>query len=254
MVVRSGQASILMDNGAGALAPPLASPSTYVEDLHASSCPPAQRFAWDLLEDRRVGGAMGFFSRNLGGQFRDYENVPLVTAPTAGADSGRVMTWLRCFSCAMFPKPEGNKSPLDDANVIGGRFGAALAVAVIDGAEKLIVGSPTRGNGEVAVIDESTFRRWDVDLSFNFDGMTTGTRECQCVLGNDGNGDCRPWDETRAACTRAPMSSGTSLGSRCRGPSSIRHKVASIASSPWVCPEKTATQDNFTYFALHRQC
>jgi hypothetical protein len=126
-IVSAGQASLVLDDDLGHLASPKDSPSTYVENLRSSHCPPEQRFAWDLLPNRGLGGAITYFSRNLGDSFGRYENVPLLSAPTAGAVSGRAMVWLRCFSCAIFPKPDG----ID--NVQGGQFGAASAVGVFEG-------------------------------------------------------------------------------------------------------------------------
>jgi hypothetical protein len=189
-VVGAGQASLLLDDGLGQLAPPSDSPSTYVEDVRSLHCPPEQRFAWDLLPNRRLGGAITFFSRNLGDTFGRYENVPLLSAPTAGAGSGRAMVWLRCYSCAIFPKPDGN------GNIQGGHFAAATAVGVFEEQdEKLFIGSPARDDGEVAVILESDFRRWDVDYWHEFWGMYEGIRECQCDGLDDPNGDCRAFDE-----------------------------------------------------------
>jgi hypothetical protein len=72
-----------MWNDAARLAPPISSPSTYVEDTHSDACEDDQRFAWDLLADRNLGGALSFFSRNLGDRYSKYENVPLIAAPTA---------------------------------------------------------------------------------------------------------------------------------------------------------------------------
>jgi hypothetical protein len=159
-VVEAGQASLLIDDGNG-LTPPHNGPSTYVERLKSNAClDDDQRFAWDLLPGRRLGHSMTFFSRNLGESFSRYENVPLVAAPTAGADSGRVMVWLRCMSCAIFPKPDG----ID--NVVGGQFGSSMAVGIFAGDdEKLIVGSPALGDGEVAVISQHSFAA----------GITSGT-------------------------------------------------------------------------------
>jgi hypothetical protein len=189
-IVGAGQASLLLDDGLGHIAPPSASPSTYVEDVRASHCAPEQRFAWDLLPNRGLGAAMAYFSRNLGSSFDAHENVPLLSAPTAGADSGRVMLWLRCFSCAIFPKPDGEN------NVQGGRFATSLAVGVFEGqVERLFIGSPAFDDGEVAIIDESNFRHWDTQYHLDFWGMTNGTRECQCELVGDDNGDCQPFDE-----------------------------------------------------------
>jgi hypothetical protein len=189
-IVGAGQASLLLDDDLGHLAPPSNSPSTYVEDLRSPRCALEQRFAWDLLPNRALGSAATYFTRNLGDTYARYENVPLLSAPTAGAVSGRVMAWLRCYSCAIFPKPDG----VD--NVKGGHFGAATTVGVFEGQiEKLFIGSPARGNGEVAVLSEQDFRRWDVHYSHNFWGMDNGTRECQCAIEFDPNDDCRPFDE-----------------------------------------------------------
>lgn len=106
------------------------------------------------------------------------------------------MLWLRCYSCAIFPKPEGSEFNDPADSVKGGRFGAAMTVAVFDGpTEKLIVGAPTYGSGKVGVIDESAVRRWDVDYFWDFDAMWSGDREYQCLFTNSGAEDCRAWDE-----------------------------------------------------------
>lgn len=97
-VNNSGQVSILLDNKnegglpAQAIGTPENSPRTIVEKLHSPACTKNHRFAWDLQPERRLGAAMSFASLSLGADFGAYENMLLIAAPTAGANSGRVMT------------------------------------------------------------------------------------------------------------------------------------------------------------------
>ena len=136
---------------------------------------------------------MTFYSRRRGGGFEEYENIPIVAAPKAGASSGRLMAWSRCHSCALFPKPDGL------TNIKGGSFGTSMVVAVSsDDTELLVVGSPTLGDGQVALIPAQAYRRWD-GVILDVDGMTTGVRECQCNFDDNVgplNGLCIPWDGT----------------------------------------------------------
>ncbi len=193
-VPQAGQASLLIGDGMSGLTPPSTSPSTYVEEKHAAVCEASQRFAWDRLPNRQLGAAFTFFSRHLGGSFAEYHNTPILAAPTAGAQSGRAVVWQGCYSCALFPKPDGLE------NLQGGRFGSSMAVGVSgQSTERLFIGSPGLGDGQVAVTSEQAYRRWDPSLvpqaaDANLEGMLGGVRECQCALEGPGNIDCNPWE------------------------------------------------------------
>lgn len=188
----SGQASlVLSDSSPGAFAellPPLT--STYAEGLQSPGCSSGHAYAWDLQEERSLGAAMTFLSLDLGGSFSEYRNVPLLAAPTAGSESGRVMVWDECSSCAFFPRPDGVTSEL------GGRFGTSLGVGIVSpDQEVLFVGSPTLGDGQVSVIGSEALLRWSVELG----GLSDGERECPCEFDmNQGNSSCIPWDATLA--------------------------------------------------------
>lgn len=191
-VVDSGQASLVLSSispGAFAeLLPPAT--ATYVEGVQSSGCNPSHAYAWDLQAGRRLGSAMTFLSLELGGPFSEYRNVPLLAAPTAGADSGRVMVWDQCTSCAFFPRPDGVTTEL------GGHFGASLGVGIVGADEEvLFVGSPALGDGQVSVVGSDALLRWSVELG----GLSDGERECPCKFdANLGNSPCIPWDTTLA--------------------------------------------------------
>ena len=193
-VVRSGQVSVLIDSGADGLAVPSNSPRTLVEDVHSSACGAGQRFAWQLLPDRQLGGALTFFTRNAGGEFGAQQNVPLASAPKAGANSGRAMIYMSCLSCAIFPKQDGQ------TNRKAGTFGASMAVGFFaQGTEGLAIGAPLLdGSGRVAIIGEQSFRAWDYLIGIHgHDRMLEGERECQCgTEGELANHPCTAWDET----------------------------------------------------------
>ena len=191
---RSGQISILLSslNDAGlpaeVLVRPTEVPHTIVEDLHASACEDDQQFAWDRLPGRQLGASLSFFHREVFDGAGKYEHALLAAAPRAGSDSGRVMGYLRCRSCALFPKPNGETA------VIAGQFGAAIGVGFFaPGQERLVVGAPRLGGGAVAIIEE--FARWDAP---SVAGTVDGTRECQCGWSDNYpyNVDCAGWAET----------------------------------------------------------
>jgi hypothetical protein len=204
-VARTGQISILVDDGEQGLIPMNSAPATIIEDWHADACPAEQAFAWDRLEHRRLGGALAFYNREGGSDFEVHRNELMAAAPTAGQQSGRVMNYVGCHSCALFPRPEGDTGT--DSNLVGGRFGAALAVGFFGpvdaahpmGVEALVVGAPDlEGSGRAFVLDEAVFRTWNYPSgsSMNAGGLT-GDRECQCnQFGLSGNSGCLPFTAT----------------------------------------------------------
>lgn len=191
-VAQSGQLSILIDNGSDAGVPglvlsrPVHSPHTIAEDHHSSACEQGQAFALDLLPGRKIGGSLSFFHREL---VSGTETGVLASAPTAGANSGRVMTYWGCRSCSILPKEDGMLS------LMGGEFGTAMAVGYFTSdEEQLAVGAPRLGGGgRVAILHD--FRRWD---TYAWEGGLEGERQCQCewVVSYPYNNDCAPWDET----------------------------------------------------------
>lgn len=192
-VIDSGQVSILADQHLGtapgdSLGVPQVAPATIVEDVHDPSCPDAHMFAWDLLPDRKLGSSFSFWTTV--GRFSTAGGL-VVSAATAGAESGRVMLYDRCRSCALFPKPDGGQ------NLMGGHFGTALAIGVMaegpagEAEERLAIGAPLLGSGKVGILDVEQYLRWTQGMDVNY--LTTeGTRECQCV--ND-NSSCAAWSE-----------------------------------------------------------
>ncbi|MFV8752214.1 hypothetical protein ACNOYE_16825 [Nannocystaceae bacterium ST9] len=189
--VRAGQVSVLLDDGVDGLAVPDATPATLVEDLHSNVCDAGQRFAWELSDDRKLGGAFAFFNYEYLDPFVLHQNFPLVSAPQAGAASGRIISTLGCLSCAIFPKPDGFE------RVTGGQFGTAMAVGFfVEGREFLAIGAPTlAGDGKVAVLSEAAFRAWS-QPGPSTEGMLEGNRECPCGFAQSGNVMCKPWSTT----------------------------------------------------------
>lgn len=170
------------------LARPGTAPHTIVEDGHSDACEQGQAFALDLLPDRKLGGAFSFATYTFNMQNDWTANDILAGAPIAGANSGRVLTYRGCLSCAILPKSDGVDS------LTGGEFGTSVAVGYFaPGAEQLAVGAPGLGGGKVAVVGD--FVRWN---SFSADGMLSGERQCQCDWGGywPYNENCAPWDAT----------------------------------------------------------
>lgn len=202
---QTGQLSILVDDGIHGLKAPSEDPATIVEDWHAPECSDGQEFAWDLLEGRRLGAALTFYNREAGDDYEAHRSSAMAAAPTAGQQSGRVMNYVGCHSCAIFPRPGGGTG--SNANVIGSRFGAAIAVGFFGapdvthpmGVEALVVGAPDlEGTGRVFILAESVFRAWNhpSPSSMNAGGLT-GDRECQCLdVGGGGNSNCLPFTTT----------------------------------------------------------
>jgi hypothetical protein len=194
--VGSGQLSVLIDGGSAGgvpglvLSKPVNSPATIAEDHHSGACEDGQAFALDLLPQRKLGGALSFVHRSVNGGRGANETAILASAPTGGANSGRVMTYSGCWSCSILPKEDGMTSHM------GGEFGTAVAVGYFtsDEKEQLVVGAPRLGGGgKVAILHD--FRRWD---SFAWDGALEGTRQCQCdwIYAYPYNTNCAAWDET----------------------------------------------------------
>lgn len=179
----SGQVSMIADQHVGGTPEESLSgldviPATIVEGRHDPSCANGQAFAWQRLENRRLGSNFSFWSR--GSLF--------ASAATAGAMSGRVMLYNRCRSCALFPRPDGGESE----NLKGGHFGAAVAVGFMaegpgdQPEQRLAIGAPFLGAGRVGILAPGPLG-WEMDAE--------GTQECQCDANNY---NCEPWIESLA--------------------------------------------------------
>ncbi|WP_052557954.1 integrin alpha [Enhygromyxa salina] len=164
-------------------------PHTIVEDGHSTACEQEQAFALDLFSDRKLGGAFSFATYSFGRDDELTASDILASAPVAGANSGRVLTYRGCLSCAILPKADGINS------LMGGEFGTSVAVGEFaPGEEQLAVGAPRLGGGgKVGVVAD--FARWNF---YSAGGMVSGDRQCQCDWGNywPYNENCSPWDAT----------------------------------------------------------
>lgn len=151
----SGQLSILIDSGSGGgtpgqvLAKPVNTPHTIVEDGHSAACDQDQAFALDLLPERKLGAALSFATHTFDVEDNKTANDILAGAAIAGSDSGRVLTYRGCQSCAILPKPDGVDS------IMGGEFGTSVAVGYFaPDEERLAVGAPKLGGGKVVIVSD----------------------------------------------------------------------------------------------------
>ena len=136
---------IAVDEGAGHVVPE-SGLSRIVEDQNEPSCPDGHQFAWELASNRRLGSALAFYVSDAGSLFGDYAGLLATSAATAASNSGRVLLYPACRSCAIFPKPDGKNT------VSGARFGTSIAFGFFgapgdEPTEKMIVGSPFDGDG-----------------------------------------------------------------------------------------------------------
>ncbi|MCX4248035.1 hypothetical protein [Paraliomyxa miuraensis] len=148
---------------------------------------PTHRFAWQHAANRSFGRAFAWYSENLGADYLDYLNIPVISAPRAEDSNGMIAQYRDCLSCASFASSPGSLVPTGDE--IGTAYGASLGVGVfefaniesahlwrLNSSESLAIGAPFwNGSGGVHVYDVSSYRLW---LSSYGDGVLTGEQIC----------------------------------------------------------------------------
>jgi hypothetical protein len=167
-------------------------PDTIIERASSAQCPEDHEWAWFAGADRKLGSAFTFYSNAIGISSSEYEHRMVSSAPTAGADSGRVFQYNLCLSCVMFPRTPDSLAQFGDE--MGTEFGTSVATGFFahassepgppwweNASEQLLVGAPAwEAAGGVHVYERAAYlywREWDLFVA------REGKRQCDYIPG-----------------------------------------------------------------------